>query len=142
MTDILEFSGDNRWLSNFWPSPVWLDGLLFPNVEAAYVASKTTCVETRRIVQRLKTPSECKKFGRSIKLRDDWESVKIEVMRGLLRQKFTKPSVLAGRLINTGNCQLIEGNYWGDTFWGVCRGTGENWLGKLLMEIRAEIQNK
>jgi predicted NAD-dependent protein-ADP-ribosyltransferase YbiA (DUF1768 family) len=63
-------------------------------------------------------------------------------MRELLRQKFAKPSILADRLIDTGNCQLIEGNYWGDTFWGVCKGKGENWLGKLLMEIRAEIQNK
>lgn len=35
--------------------------------------------------------------------------------------------------------ELIEGNYWHDTYWGVCEGVGENHLGKLLMEIRNEL---
>lgn len=139
-SDITEFSGKYRWLSNFWPSPVEFEGLLFSNVEAAYVAAKTTCLETRKKIQAISSPSECKKFGRGIELRSNWDDIKVEVMRSLLQQKFTKSSPLADRLIKTGNCQIIEGNYWGDTFWGVCKGSGQNNLGKLLMEIRSELQ--
>jgi predicted NAD-dependent protein-ADP-ribosyltransferase YbiA (DUF1768 family) len=39
----------------------------------------------------------------------------------------------------TGDEELVEGNWWNDTFWGVCNGVGENNLGKLLMKIRAEL---
>ena len=35
------------------------------------------------------------------------------------------------------NEELVEGNYWGDTFWGICNGEGTNWLGILLMAERA-----
>jgi predicted NAD-dependent protein-ADP-ribosyltransferase YbiA (DUF1768 family) len=60
-------------------------------------------------------------------------------MRDLLRKKFRNPS-LRQKLADTGTAKIIEGNYWGDTFWGECPvGNGENHLGKLLMEIRKEI---
>lgn len=44
------------------------------------------------------------------------------------------------QLLATGNEELIEGNKHGDHFWGVCNGHGENMLGKLLMQLRAELQ--
>jgi predicted NAD-dependent protein-ADP-ribosyltransferase YbiA (DUF1768 family) len=62
------------------------------------------------------------------------------MMRKLLRQKFMKNDLYRDALRETGDQQLIEGNYWGDTFWGVCDGVGTNHLGRLLMEIRAELQ--
>ena len=46
---------------------------------------------------------------------------------------------LAGLLLSTGNAELIEGNWWNDTFWGICRGKGENHLGKILMNIRNQL---
>ena len=49
---------------------------------------------------------------------------------------------MASRLINTGDAILIEGNTWGDTYWGVCDGVGENRLGKLLMEVREECKKR
>jgi predicted NAD-dependent protein-ADP-ribosyltransferase YbiA (DUF1768 family) len=58
-------------------------------------------------------------------------------MRSLLRQKFAHPS-MRERLLATGDEELIEGNWWGDTFWGVCNGEGQNQLGKLLMRVRHE----
>jgi predicted NAD-dependent protein-ADP-ribosyltransferase YbiA (DUF1768 family) len=57
-------------------------------------------------------------------------------MRQLLEQKFAPGKTLTRRLIETYPDKLIEGNHWGDVFWGVCNGRGENHLGKLLMEIR------
>jgi len=88
----------------------------------------------------LDTPGQAKKLGKSIELRPDWEEIKIEVMRELLRQKFdiTKHYDLWLELHMTKPDELVEGNWWGDTFWGVCKGKGENHLGKLLMEIRYE----
>lgn len=137
--DILEFQGEYRWLSNFWPCSVLLDGMKFNSVEAAYVAAKTTDIAVRKQVQELTKPGDCKRFGRSIKLRTDWESIKLQIMEDLLRQKFAKGSPLAKKLVATGTSRIEEGNKWGDTFWGVCRGKGNNHLGKLLMKIRTEL---
>ena len=77
-------------------------------------------------------------MGRHLPLRPDWEDVKLSVMEGLLRQKF-REEPFKSQLKATGDAQLVEGNYWGDVYWGVCRGQGENHLGKLLMKIRGEI---
>jgi predicted NAD-dependent protein-ADP-ribosyltransferase YbiA (DUF1768 family) len=59
-------------------------------------------------------------------------------MKQLLKLKFNNPD-LQQKLIATYPEELIEGNYWHDTYWGVCEGVGENHLGKLLMEIRNEL---
>ena len=70
-------------------------------------------------------------------MRPDWDQVKVSVMLGLLRMKFADAG-LRNMLLSTGNQELIEDNDWFDTFWGVCNGVGENQLGKLLMQVRAE----
>lgn len=72
----------------------------------------------------------------------DFDLIKVEIMRDLLEQKFYPGSDLAGQLMSTGFVDIIEGNTWGDTFWGVCRGKGENHLGKLLMKIRENLQQE
>ena len=87
------------------------------------------------------TPSAAKRAGRKVRLRDDWELVRVHVMRDLLTQKFAHDS-LAALLLSTGNAELVEGNTWGDTFWGVCGGTGLNVLGKLLMEHRLRLKQE
>jgi predicted NAD-dependent protein-ADP-ribosyltransferase YbiA (DUF1768 family) len=58
----------------------------------------------------------------------------------LVRQKFREPK-LRELLAGTRNAELIEGNYWGDRFWGVYvgDGKGENHLGKILMQVREEV---
>lgn len=137
--DITEFQNEHRWLSNFHPCPVTLDGLHFESVEAAYVAAKTLDESIRKQVQALRTPGACKRYGRSIELRFDWPKVKLHIMGKLLRQKFAPGTGLSQKLTETGDCQLVEGNHWGDEYWGVCRGKGSNNLGKLLMEIRREL---
>ena len=76
-----------------------------------------------------------------MKLRPDWETEKISIMRALLRLKFADPALRA-QLVATGVRPLVEGNRWGDRFWGVCGGNGQNMLGKLLMEIRAELRSQ
>jgi len=140
---INEFQGINRFLSNFYPSPGIIDdmGIRYSTVEHYYQAQKTLDKETRLEIATLEKPGDSKRYGNKIKLRDDWEDVKIEIMKEGLRQKFSIGH-LRVKLKLTGNHKLIEGNYWHDNFWGICSCQkcknikGKNWLGILLMEIR------
>ena len=76
-------------------------------------------------------------------MRPDWEQVKVEKMVEAVFLKFTKNPDLAKRLIATGHVELIEGNTWGDEFWGrhIVTGKGENMLGRILMALRTDFQN-
>ena len=78
-------------------------------------------------------------MGRRVKLRADWESIKVEVMTKLVRLKFETHDDLRVKLIDTAEAQLIEGNTWNDRFWGVCGNQGRNWLGRILMQVRTEL---
>lgn len=129
-----------RFLSNFWPAPVVLDTITYPSVEHAYQAAKTLD-RMARTPLHTGSAAAAKKYGRRVPMRSDWNQVKIPIMRQLLTQKFAPNTPLAALLINTGDAELIEGNYWHDYFWGICNGRGENHLGKLLMEIRASLNN-
>lgn len=137
MNDILSFQGPHRFLSNFWPAPVRYGGIMFPTSEHAYQAAKSDDVNEAVRVSLLKSPGDAKRVGRTLVVRKDWEQVKRQVMLDVLRLKFNLPD-LRRRLLATGDVQLVEGNTWGDRYWGVCNGVGENWLGRLLMQVREE----
>lgn len=132
------FSGPYAFLSNFSPSSISVDGIEYPTVEHAYQAAKTLDENERRRIAKLPNAAAAKKAGRQVVLRREWEQVKVAVMRDLLQRKFADPHLQA-KLRATADEKLVEGNWWGDRFWGVCNGRGENWLGKLLMEIRAQL---
>ena len=138
---INSFRGEHRFLSNFHPIEIEYEGEWYPSVEHAYQAAKTI-EKSVRMFFLAGSSGDAKKLGRSINLRPDWDQVKVPIMRELLKKKFTKGTVLADKLLSTGDEELIEGNWWGDCFWGVCKGKGENWLGKLLMEVRSELKGK
>jgi ribA/ribD-fused uncharacterized protein len=139
MITIDKFIGEYRWLSNFWPSVVVLDGKEYPTVEHAYQAAKTLDDVEREFIRRCNRPGAAKRLGKLVTLREDWDQVKIKIMMDLLVQKF-RHKELADKLIATGGATLIEGNTWNDTFWGVCDGVGDNNLGKILTIIRASLQ--
>lgn len=136
--DILEFTGDNRWLSNFYSIDVYLDNIIYPSTEHAYQAAKTVDRAQRKMIREAPTFRAAKALGYKVTLRSDWEAVKLDVMYQLLKQKFSYKA-LRDKLVNTGTGKLVEGNSWGDRYWGVCDGVGQNHLGKLLMRIRSEI---
>ena len=137
------FHGEYRFLSNFWPSELivreegWIP-FIAKSVEHAYQALKTVDPEERLKVLYCDTAACAKRLGKRVTLRDEWKSeeFRIKIMRELVRQKFTRHPALALKLLQTGNVELVEGNTWGDTFWGVCKGVGTNWLGKILMDVR------
>lgn len=133
---ITSFSGPYRFLSNFYPGPVDLSGVSYPSVEHAYVAAKTLDMNLRAKIRATTSPGAVKRLGRSLELRPDWEFMKLGLMKSLVHDKFALNPALGLRLIQTGDLQLIEGNTWGDTYWGVCNGVGENHLGLILMDVR------
>jgi len=132
------FQGEHRWLSNFWPVVVQLDGETYPSVEHAYQAAKSLDPLYRETIRHTREPGAAKRLGRGAILRRGWISLKDHIMEDLVRQKFQDPELRA-KLSMTGDAELVEGNTWGDTYWGVCRGRGQNLLGKLLMKVRSEI---
>jgi ribA/ribD-fused uncharacterized protein len=140
---ITEFQGSYRFLSNFYPCFIKLepDQLFYPSVEHAYQAAKTLVTAQRDTIRCADKPGYAKRLGRMITLRKDWEQIKLDVMYELLSQKFNYPD-LGAKLLATGDTDLVEGNHWGDHFWGVCRGKGENHLGRLLMQVRHDLKQR
>jgi ribA/ribD-fused uncharacterized protein len=137
---IADFQGEYRFLSNFAPATVEFEGITYPTAEHAYQSAKTLDMSERKRIAALATPGESKTAGRALKLRDDWEQVKFDVMERVVRDKFTRNAELCAKLLDTGDAQLEEGNTWGDRIWGVYQGQGENHLGKILMKVRDELR--
>ena len=131
------FEGDFRWLSNFFPAPVEVERISFPTVEHAYQAAKTADRTEREKIAALETPGRAKRAGAKLPLREGWEAMKVQVMEELILLKFRENPGLCDQLLATGDCYLEETNTWGDCFWGVCKGAGENHLGRILMRVRA-----
>ena len=138
---ISEFRDEYFFLSNFYEAPVTYRGLQYGSNEAAFQAQKCMTEEETAQFTSLR-PYDAKKRGRKVRLRPDWEEIKVEVMEEIVRAKFTQNEVLKWRLIATGDAYLEEGNTWHDTCWGVDAKTGEgqNHLGKILMKVREELK--
>lgn len=72
--------------------------------------------------------------------RSDWNAVRVDVMRQILRAKVEQHEYVRRKLLATGERELVE-NSWRDSFWGWGPNRdGQNQLGKLWMEIRAELR--
>lgn len=135
MQPINEFRGKFRFLSNFYPILINLDGIIYPTAEHAYQASKTDDKGDKEVIATLKTAGMAKRHGRFVKLSPNFE--RWDAMFLILKIKFANPELRA-KLLDTKGRDLIEGNYWNDKFWGVCLKTnsGSNNLGIMLMMIR------
>ena len=117
------------------------DGLTYPSVEHAFQAHKTTSLNERKAFCSPGAPTagQAKRLGRRLRLRSDWEQLKLSVMWEAVWRKFEDP-VLREKLLATGDARLVEGNTWNDRFWGVCKGKGKNHLGLILMNVRSNIE--
>lgn len=152
---INSFRGRWCFLSNFHPCKITYQGITYPSVEHYYVAMKVkndqqingryvTAADCREWIAKLDSPGLAKKIGQTLKVRSDWDLVKISTMEWGVREKFSDIN-LREQLLQTGDEEIIEGNTWHDSFWGQCScpkcgGKGENYLGKILMKIRNEIK--
>lgn len=148
---INEFRGEYRWLSNFELTTIAWQGKEWPSSEHVYQAMKTlSLVEQEQVRTRIvirggievhvfTTPGQAKRIGRTITLQPNWNEMRIEKMLEVQRLKYMHGGQLAQKLLDTHPHELVEGNRWNDTFWGVCRGKGNNHLGEILMFVRGEL---
>ncbi len=138
---IRSFDREYDFLSNFYPAPVVVDGLRYLSSEGAYQAAKCAKLSDRSLYTD-QQPNAAKHMARNVPLRPDWNQVKIEEMKRIVRAKFVQNPHLARYLLETGDAVLYEGNTWHDWFWGVDVKTleGENHLGQILMELRASFR--
>lgn len=138
---IAGFVGPYRWLSNYLPCPVIYEGRAYGSSEAAYHASKFPEAERDEFTKL--DPDASKKLSRKKTVDQTWwDARKERVMREITVAKFTQNPELARKLIETGDRQLEELNWWGDKFWGTVQGEGRNVLGKILMDVRATLRAK
>lgn len=127
------FRGQYAFLSNLYNCRIEYNGLFYQNVEAAYQAQK--CPERAAEFTGL-SGVEAKRLGRRVQLSPGFDDSRVDLMTELIHIKFSTNEQLKHMLLNTRAEELVEGNDWNDTFWGVCRGVGKNHLGKILMSVR------
>lgn len=133
--------------SNFSPVNIVYDGIEYNSTEAAWQAQK--CIDKKdRIKFSNMTPSQAKQAGRRVKLRPDWEDVKLDLMEKICFIKFSQ-SPFKEILLNTGNEEIVEDTTgWHDNIWGNCscgrcaNRPGKNLLGKTLMKIRDRLKEE
>lgn len=71
----------------------------------------------------------------------NWDDVKFGIMRDILRAKAEQHEYVRHKLIQSGDRVLVE-HSWRDDVWGWGPNRdGQNMLGKLWMEVRAEYRN-
>ncbi len=130
--------------SNFAIYPISLDGELWPTSEHYFQAQKFGDEAYRQKIRKANSPMLAARLGRDRKqkLRRDWESVKIGIMRSAVSAKFTQHVDLRTLLLSTGDAKLVEhtenDDYWGDGG----DGSGKNMLGRILMQVRESLRNK
>jgi len=141
------FTGKYDFLSNFYIARVHLWGVDFPSNEHAFVWCKNSKQFKAEWLDL--SPGKVKQKGRKVTLHSNWDEVKYDRMYDICLEKFRQQSWLRYRLLRTNNAELIEGNYWHDTDWGVCMGNcrnsphipvGQNNLGITLMRVREELR--
>lgn len=123
---IVSFHEEYSFLSNFYTAPIKYDDTTYRNAEEAYQAAKYKGADERAYSHL------------------EWEDVQVDVMRDILRIKFKQGTKLARKLLATGTRDLVYGNRYNvDTYWGydLYNGYGNNVLGRLLMEVRNDLQN-
>jgi ribA/ribD-fused uncharacterized protein len=144
---IPKFEGEYRFLSNFFPATIDInisgEKIRFPTAEHVFQGAKwryMTEGDPNKYVNAVLSdsdPNHAKKMGRKVKIdAAKWDDARIETMRVVVWEKFKQQPVLKDRLVHTGAALLVEGNTWGDKFWGRVDGQGNNLLGSILMEVR------
>lgn len=138
VTPIRGFSGEHRYLSNFWKCDIPFWGEVFPTSEHAYMFFKSQNPSYRHdlLYRTGGNPRLAKKLGRCVDLHPNWEALKYKVMFTVVARKFATNPDLRRKLLDTGYAYIEETNTWNDLTWGVCNGEGHNHLGRILMAVR------
>ena len=134
---IIHFKDDYFFLSNFYNCDIVYEGISYKSAEAAFQAQK--CIDDNKKLEfSALSAGQAKKLGKEIELRKDWNDIRVDIMKSVVRTKFDQHPELQEQLVATGDRCLIEVNVWHDKFWGVSSGKGRNMLGRILMDLRKE----
>ena len=129
------------YMSNFYRSRIFLGGKWWETTEHYYQAMKTKNLDEQEMVRHAKTPKQARDLGQTISYDDQFDSRRYSVMKECVLAKFVQHADLRSYLLATGDEELIEDSPV-DYFWGCgADGSGQNMLGKVLMEIRSELRN-
>lgn len=137
-------SDEYGFLCNFSAHGFVLKDLYWPSVEHFFQAQKFAGTDREEKIRNARSPKEAKELGqtRKLKIRADWEDVKVDIMRSALMAKFTTHPDIRSAIIATGDEELVE-NAPTDYFWGCGQlGGGQNMLGILLMETRSALKRE
>lgn len=135
------FIGQYAFLSNFYPVEITYGGITYPSVEHAYQAQKAQNDGIKQRIAKLSSPGAAKRYGAKLPRPVAWDYTRLDHMEKLLALKFSPPNIsLISKLLDTGDAILEETNWWGDNYWGVCNGSGDNALGILLMGLRNRLK--
>ena len=134
---INRFKGEYDFLSNRFPCHVLWEGLEYRSAEAAFQSSKCQDEKERKMYAGCSSDKAILKGKDQIPYQG-WEEGQLRIMESILRAKFELNPSLMQKLVDTGNCILLNGNNKQETFWGVdlYSWRGENHLGKIIMNIR------
>jgi len=133
------FAGPFIQLSNSARTPIEIDGLRFPTVDHAYSYRRIAWEAVAADIRYIPTPAGAIE-RREAPPHENWSDDKIAVMRSILAVKFAPGSTPASGLLATSAASLLNENWWGDRFWGIVDGEGQNWLGEMLEEQRASLR--
>ena len=140
----------NGWLGNWYPSPFTVDGKKFVNSEHYFMWKKVIMFqpELEETILKMTDPKDMKYLGGKVKNYDNskWGSVRYEIMKAAVTEKFKQTPELKARLLSTGSARLVEASPY-DKIWGIGMNAekarnsnniflGQNLLGKVLMEVR------
>lgn len=157
---INNFKGKYGWLSNFSYHGFWYGGVWYPTNEHFFQAMKNLDQKQRVAISKAPGPGITKKMASEngyrmpdgslfkIVLRDDWDKIKLDVMKYGLNKKTNLHTKVAENLITTYPQRLEEGNWWHDNYWGNCSCNrcknvpGKNMLGILWETRRIELINR
>jgi len=121
MNEIISaFRGKYFFLSNFSLCSMKIEKHTYPSVEHYFQSKKALLKYDEDFIRSSETPMEAKRRGRQVKIKENWESIKKEVMLKALNAKFKIPRMRI-KLLNTEKAYLIEENLWHDNIWGDCK---------------------
>ena len=139
---INQFRGDFYFLSNMYECDIEFNKNKFKSIEHAYIYHKYDNIEIKKLALSDIDGKVLKIESKRFKKVKGWDDIKLKLMYELLKVKFNK-TPFKEMLISTNDCNIVEGNSWNDTFWGVditqTPNIGENHLGRLIMKVRDEL---
>lgn len=128
--------------SNFSSFQLEWKGKLWPTSEHAYHSEKFDDEELKERIRNTRSAHDALKLAHTHKdkYKKDWDEIKLEVMKQILRAKVYQHPYVMKKLLQSGDRELIEDS-WRDSFWGWgSNKDGHNHLGRLWMELRDEVR--